>query len=581
MDATLARKRRGGYYTPPALAVFLARWVLAGRPREVLEPSCGDGAFFIALDSSRLDGGACPPQGGASHLPGGASRPHALASVTGFEIEPAEAACAAERGRALRPVRVSVRTGDFLAWHLDAATAATRFDAALGNPPYVRYQSLDRGQQDRARQVFERHGLPFTRHTNAWVPFVAAALARLRPNGRLGMVVPAELLHVLHAQSLRRLLLDSCAEVVVVDPEELWFDGVLQGVVLLLARVAAAGERRGRLAVVPVRGAAVLEGDPDELVRRAEFVDPAAVPCKWMPALLGSRERSLLESVRRTPGVHAFVDLADVDVGIVTGANAFFLVRDEVVAAHGLERWAHPMVGRSEHVAGVIVTAADLAANRRRGLPAHFLWLGDTPRDDFPAPVRRYLAAGERRGLHRRYKCRIRSPWWAVPSVSHAPVGMLKRCHDVPRLALHRTPVLTTDTVYRVRPRTIGGAALVACFVNSLTALTAELEGRHYGGGVLELVPSEIERLAVPVATLPRGALARLDRMVREKRPAAQVLAAQDAWLLRAAGLGATDAETLRGAWARLRARRQRRPAAEEGPLAATAAGELSPAASS
>ncbi len=36
-------------------------------------------------------------------------------------------------------------------------------------------------------------------------------------------------------------------------------------------------------------------------------------------------------------------------------------------------------------------------------------------------------------------------------------------------------------------------------FLNGLTALTAELEGRHYGGGVLELVPSEIEKLLVPV----------------------------------------------------------------------------------
>jgi len=35
-----------------------------------------------------------------------------------------------------------------------------------------------------------------------------------------------------------------------------------------------------------------------------------------------------------------------------------------------------------------------------------------------------------------------------------------------------------------------------------LTALSAELEGRHYGGGVLELVPSEIERLLVPLCKI-------------------------------------------------------------------------------
>jgi hypothetical protein len=43
--------------------------------------------------------------------------------------------------------------------------------------------------------------------------------------------------------------------------------------------------------------------------------------------------------------------------------------------------------------------------------------------------------------------------------------------------------------------------------VNSLTALTAELEGRHYGGGVLELVPSEIEKLAVVHSSVPECVL--------------------------------------------------------------------------
>ena len=38
-------------------------------------------------------------------------------------------------------------------------------------------------------------------------------------------------------------------------------------------------------------------------------------------------------------------------------------------------------------------------------------------------------------------------------------------------------------------------------FQNTLTLLSAEVEGRTYGGGVLELVPSEIARLRVPVVS--------------------------------------------------------------------------------
>jgi adenine-specific DNA-methyltransferase len=95
---------------------------------------------------------------------------------------------------------------------------------------------------------------------------------------------------------------------------------------------------------------------------------------------------------------------------------------------------------------------------------------------------------------------------------------MLKRCHHYPRLVLNQAEALTTDTAYRIVPKDITGSKLVGCFVNSLTALTAELEGRHYGGGVLELVPSEIERLLIPLPSSVHKSLVRnLDEQVRSE----------------------------------------------------------------
>ena len=43
------RKLRGGYYTDPVVAAFLACWVHEAAPRRVLEPACGDGVFFDAF----------------------------------------------------------------------------------------------------------------------------------------------------------------------------------------------------------------------------------------------------------------------------------------------------------------------------------------------------------------------------------------------------------------------------------------------------------------------------------------------------------------------------------------------------
>ena len=60
MTATLTadasnQKLRGGYYTPPVIARFLAGWAIGAPSDEVLEPSCGDGELLEAAAQRLLD----------------------------------------------------------------------------------------------------------------------------------------------------------------------------------------------------------------------------------------------------------------------------------------------------------------------------------------------------------------------------------------------------------------------------------------------------------------------------------------------------------------------------------------------
>lgn len=536
-----AQKLRGGYYTPDDLASFLCRWVKGTepRPKRVLEPSCGDGAFLEAM---------------------GRVRGFARASVVGFELDPAEAAKAAARARRAGLAQARVEEGDFLAWALDRLDDSSLFqeapfDAVVGNPPFVRYQYLPAPFQKRAEEIFRRLGLPFTKHTNAWVPFVLASMALLRPGGRLAMVVPSEIIHVTHAQSLRSYLGRVCRRLLVIDPEELWFPGTLQGTVLLLAekRVTDAGPAEG-VAIRPVRGREFLARDPEETFRTQRPVAGATLTGKWTRALLGEADRNLVDALAGHAEVHRFDALAKVDVGIVTGANKYFLVTDETVERHNLRQWAYPMFGRSEHCPGVLYDERQHRENARDGNPTNFLWLREGKKD---AALHAYVRLGETQQLHTRYKCRVRSPWYTVPSVYATEIGMLKRAHHSPRLILNRMGAYTTDTAYRIRARDIDAEKLVASFVNPLTALSAELEGRHYGGGVLELIPSEIERLLIPFPARFRANLPALDESIRT-RDAAEMLGLQGRAVLGALGLARADQARLLAAWSFLRNRRQR-----------------------
>jgi adenine-specific DNA methylase len=188
------QKLRGGYYTPPDLAAFIAKWVREISPKTLLEPSCGDGVFFAALakvgEFQNTD-------------------------VLGFELEPEEAKKAQAQAIEVGLGKTKILPEDFLKWAIKHFNDGhTEFDAIVGNPPFVRYQYLPKSFQAYAESVFAKLNLPFTKHTNAWVPFILASIKLLRAGGRLAMIVPAEIIHVTHAQSLRSYLGCECRRLI-------------------------------------------------------------------------------------------------------------------------------------------------------------------------------------------------------------------------------------------------------------------------------------------------------------------------------------------------------------------------------
>jgi adenine-specific DNA methylase len=101
----------------------------------------------------------------------------------------------------------------------------------------------------------------------------------LKPDGRLGLVLPAELLSVNYAAQVRRFLLERFGKVRLVMFEELVFPGVLEEVVLLLA------EGRGPAPCFEVHQARDLRALTD-VENRSWLGFKPELDGKWTPALL-------------------------------------------------------------------------------------------------------------------------------------------------------------------------------------------------------------------------------------------------------------------------------------------------------
>ncbi|OBG29484.1 class I SAM-dependent methyltransferase [Mycobacterium sp. 852002-51057_SCH5723018] len=523
--AASADKVRGGYYTPAPVARFLARWVRDAGPR-IVEPSCGDGRILRELAALGGD-------------------------VQGVELVAHEAA----KARRFAPVEAA----NLFAWLAGTTKAeAGGWDGVAGNPPYIRFGNWASDQRDPALELMRRAGLRPSRLTNAWVPFVVASTLLVRDGGRVGLVLPAELLQVGFAAQLREFLLARFRDITLITFHRLVFDGVLQEVVLFCGVRDTGGAGPARIRTVHLTDACALAG-----------LTEADLDVEFAPALLHENEKwtkyfldpgaiRLLRALKRSDALTRLGSVAGVDVGIVTGRNSFFTLTDAQTEELRLRPHCVPLVARSSQLSGLVYDtdcrAGDVAAGHRT-------WLLNAPPDPADPHLAAHIDAGEAAGVHLGYKCSLRNPWWTTPSLWIPDLFMLRQIHLAPRLTVNAAAATSTDTVHRVRVFDgVDPAALATAFHNSVTFAFAEILGRSYGGGILELEPAEAEQLPIPP---PAQAGADLARDVDLLLKAGEIDKALDLVdrhvLIDRLGLSGDAVAACRAAWVSLRGRRTRR----------------------
>ena len=515
----------------------MCQWAVRTRSERVLEPSCGDGSFVSAAASMLGEKGL----------------------ITAVELVPGEIARAKDNLRGVL-AETDWRCASFFDV-VPELLEARRYDVALGNPPFIRFQYFDRDERDRAFHLAKRFGYTPNGLANAWVTFVQLSAELLRDGGRLAMVVPAEILQVTYAAELRYRLPMLFDDVYIVAFDELIFPEIQQEVVLLLAE----GRRRyggtmGRLHTKQVANAeALTEGGKlvDTVSHLSERHTHDAM--KWTSLFLEDCEFETLKAHDSDPSLRRLGDLAGVDVGIVTGRNRFFVIDDAQADQLGTRSHTVDVVGRTSALKSIRFTKSDLQ-DYRASHPSNLLHLTGVDRSSLPSPLKTYIRLGEEQGVHRGYKCRIRNRWFDVPSV-YAPDAMLfRQIHTMPLLVANDAGVTTTDTIHRVRVRAgVDVNRLCASMVNSLTCAWAEVGGRSYGGGVLELEPREAETLRVPFEAGGNVDVDYVDARLRAGEFEQALDHGDETVLRQGCGWSKGDVTHARAAWQKLRARRHRR----------------------
>ena len=229
------------------------------------------------------------------------------------------------------------------------------------------------------------------------------------------------------------------------------------------------------------------------------------------------------------------------------------MIDDDTANAYRIADSCAPIISRSFQLDGLSFTDADF--ERQRDMQRKVLLF--LPEGELSSHEAEYVKVGEDRGVNGNYKCRIRTPWYKVPTSWKPDAFFYRQVGAYPRIVINEKMAHTTDTLHKIRfSEGVDGRSVAVAFNNSLTFAVSELLGRSYGGGVLTFEPSEARSLPIPFIDSIEYDFEKADALIREGRADQLIDYVDNILLVRGLGLSRSDVSLLRESWLTLRNRR-------------------------
>ncbi len=426
-DTAEVRKARGAFFTPDRITRFIADWAIrGGKGDAVLEPSAGDAAFLVEAVRRLHDLGADSPP------------------VAGVEIHAHSARLARARVEAAGGTPHITENDFFL------VEPRAEYDAVIGNPPYIRYQDFSGGEaRARSRTAALRAGVALTGLASSWAAFTVQSALFLRRGGRLGLVLPAELLSVNYAAAVRQFLFDRFAAVeLVLFTEQVFPPEAEADVVLLLASGFGEG---------PAKHATVFEAhnaDGLESLQSGLTFTPTDPSDKWTSLLVDPPDA--IEPLSTLMAAGHFTHLEEWGRHNARDGHGQQRVLRALSGSsngsrHSLRRVAALSPPGSSHLRGLALDDDLLATLGNAGRQTLLFRPSASLADVSPPASREYIASGYEAGVHEAYKCRVRKPWYRVPLVP--PADLLLTCMNAdtpPRLTTNEAAAHHLNSVHGV-----------------------------------------------------------------------------------------------------------------------------------
>ena len=514
------RHQLGQYYTPPPIVELITEMCVRSPNDKVLDPGCGSGGFLVKgyYELKELKKKENPLVSDAT------LHKQLLGQLYGIDINQFPASLSAinlaVRNLKVKSDTISIVVSDF--FKIDPSMPLfpkEGFDAVVTNPPYTRQEEMEYKDQIREKALTYSDGskIQLDARAGIYAYFFTHGAKFLKNHSMMGQITSDTWLDVGFGKDLKQFFLEHFKIHSIIWYDVRAFEKALVGtcITTLEKEDESKMDRENNI----VKFVRIKKAMPTvEIIRTIEtakedFEDERiGVTLKKQKELkpkdkwgIFLRAPTIYFKLLSNPGMRKLGEIAEVKRGHTTGANEFFYLDKEKIRLWGIEKqFLEPIITSPKGIQ-IELTSRDISE--------WLLTVHESKEELSSQNVLKYIEHGENvearvrggkdkgkviKGYQNLSTSKARNIWYSLTRREPAP--LLFSCKIWERLivAVNKAKAQADKAFYEIRPKSTKDIDVLAGILNSsLTALLAELHGRFYGGGVLELEIYECKDLPV------------------------------------------------------------------------------------
>ena len=469
MDS-LIKKKLGAFYTDNKLVNFINDKIIKQKPNSILEPSFGDGIFIKDLISKKFN-----------------------KKIVGVEIDKNTF-----QNFDIKQDNIKTYNKNFLNF------SNQKFEAIVGNPPFVRTRFLGATQKKIAVDYYKKRlKLKSLSDPSIWLLFLYHSMNLLKKDGSICFILPYDFTFVTYGKPLWEKLFNNFKKIEVHHTKKRYFNDILQDTIVFFANQYSG--KTNKVEYFAYNNEITDKYTLKSLIKKEDILGNNK---PFKRALLTKKFLSIEKKISKK--LINLSELASFHIGYVSGNKKYFHPNNETIEKFKLKKKSF------------IKTIADTSILKNCGILTSNINKKDLNNLFYPKkitnPDKEYIKFGEKNNFHKQHKTKIRDDWFKVPLIK-TPDYLLSVFNEFPIMIFNDAKYIATNTflcgyINKLRNKKI----LLNSWFSSLTKLYIELEIHSLGGGMLIMVPQEVGRIKIPnLESLDKFQIMKINKLANKK----------------------------------------------------------------